>query len=27
VYVNGRLMNPYMFGGTIAGWIDDALRR
>jgi protein-disulfide isomerase len=27
VYVNGRLFNPLLFGGTVAGWIDDALRR
>jgi protein-disulfide isomerase len=27
VYVNGRLTNPMMFGGTITGWIDDALKR
>jgi protein-disulfide isomerase len=27
VFVNGREMNRYMFGGTVAGWIDDALRR
>ena len=27
VYVNGRLMNPMMYGGTITGWIDDALKR
>ncbi len=27
VFVNGRYMNPYLFGGTITGWIDDALRR
>ena len=23
VFVNGRYMNPYLFGGTITGWIDD----
>ena len=27
VFVNGRLMNQIMFGGTITGWIDDALKR
>ena len=27
VFVNGRYMNPYLFGGTITGWIEDALRR
>ena len=27
VFINGRYMNPYLFGGTITGWIDDALRR
>jgi protein-disulfide isomerase len=27
VYVNGRMFNPMLFGGTVAGWIDDALRR
>jgi protein-disulfide isomerase len=27
VFVNGRYMNPFLFGGTITGWIDDALRR
>ena len=27
VFVNGRYMNAYLFGGTITGWIDDALRR
>jgi len=27
VFVNGRYMNQYLFGGTITGWIDDALRR
>ncbi len=27
VFVNGREMNRYMFGGTVAGWIDDALLR
>jgi protein-disulfide isomerase len=27
VFVNGRQMNPIMFGGTITGWIDDALKR
>jgi protein-disulfide isomerase len=27
VYVNGRYMNSYLFGGTITGWIEDALRR
>jgi hypothetical protein len=27
VFVNGREMNRYMFGGTVSGWIDDALLR
>lgn len=27
VFVNGRLFTPMLFGGTVAGWIDDALRR
>lgn len=27
VFVNGRYFNEYMFGGTVVGWIDDALRR
>ncbi len=27
VYVNGRLYNELLFGGTVAGWIDDALKR
>ncbi|MBL9103293.1 MAG: thioredoxin domain-containing protein [Myxococcales bacterium] len=27
VFVNGREMNRFMFGGTVGGWIDDALRR
>lgn len=27
VFVNGRYYNPVLFGGTINGWIDDALRR
>jgi len=27
VYVNGRLMNNILFGGSLAGWIDDALKR
>lgn len=27
VFVNGRYFNEYLFGGTIVGWIDDALRR
>jgi protein-disulfide isomerase len=27
VYVNGRMFTPMLFGGTVAGWIDDALRR
>jgi protein-disulfide isomerase len=27
VYVNGRLMNELLFGGTVGGWIDDALKR
>ena len=27
VFVNGRLMNELLFGGTLGGWIDDALKR
>jgi protein-disulfide isomerase len=27
VFVNGREVNRYLFGGTVTGWIDDALRR
>ncbi len=27
VFVNGRQTNQIMFGGTITGWIDDALKR
>ncbi len=27
VYVNGRMMNELLFGGTLGGWIDDALKR
>ncbi len=27
VYINGRLMNPRLFGGTVEGWIEEALRR
>ncbi|MBL9103292.1 MAG: thioredoxin domain-containing protein [Myxococcales bacterium] len=27
VFVNGRQFNPMMFGGTVTGWIDDALKR
>ncbi len=27
VFVNGRYQNQFLFGGTVAGWIDDALRR
>jgi len=27
VYVNGREFNQRLFGGTVEGWIDDALRR
>jgi protein-disulfide isomerase len=27
VFVNGRYYNQFLFGGTVAGWIDDALRR
>ena len=27
VFVNGRSFNPMLFGGTVEGWIDDALRR
>lgn len=27
VFVNGREFNQRLFGGTVEGWIDDALRR
>lgn len=27
VFVNGRLTNELLFGGTVTGWIDDALKR
>src|SRR5690606_12546863 len=27
VYVNGRLYNELLFGGTVAGWSDDARKR
>ena len=27
VYVNGRRMHGSLFGGTLAGWVDDALQR
>ena len=27
VFVNGRYFTPVLFGGSINGWIDDALRR
>lgn len=27
VFINGRYYNQFLFGGSIAGWIDDALRR
>jgi protein-disulfide isomerase len=27
VFVNGRYYTPVLFGGSINGWIDDALRR
>jgi len=27
VFVNGRMMNEALFGGSLAGWIDDALKR
>jgi protein-disulfide isomerase len=27
VYVNGRFYNQLLFGGSITGWIDDALKR
>jgi protein-disulfide isomerase len=27
VFVNGRYVTGLLFGGTIAGWIDDALKR
>jgi protein-disulfide isomerase len=27
VFVNGRFVNDRLFGGSVAGWIDDALKR
>lgn len=27
VYVNGRFYNQLLFGGSVTGWIDDALKR
>lgn len=27
VYVDGRYVNELLFGGTVTGWIDDALKR
>jgi protein-disulfide isomerase len=27
VYVNGRQYSDLLFGGTVAGWVDDALKR
>lgn len=27
VFINGRQYTPALFGGTVEGWIDDALRR
>jgi protein-disulfide isomerase len=27
VYVDGRRMHGSLFGGTLGGWIDDALQR
>ncbi len=27
VFINGRYHNQFLFGGSVAGWIDDALRR
>jgi protein-disulfide isomerase len=27
VFINGREYTPALFGGTVEGWIDDALRR
>ncbi len=27
VFINGRYFNDLLFGGTFAGWVDDALRR
>lgn len=27
VFVNGRLVTDRLFGGSVAGWIDDALKR
>ncbi|MCA9694283.1 MAG: thioredoxin domain-containing protein [Nannocystaceae bacterium] len=27
VFINGRYFNDLLFGGTVAGWVEDALRR
>lgn len=27
LFVNGRMLNELLFGGTVTGWIDDALKR
>ena len=27
IYVNGREYNEFLFGGTVEGWIDEALKR
>jgi protein-disulfide isomerase len=27
VFINGRYFHPGLFGGTLDGWVDDALRR
>jgi protein-disulfide isomerase len=27
MYVNGRTVSDRLFGGTVAGWVDDALKR
>jgi protein-disulfide isomerase len=27
VFINGRYFHPALFGGTVEGWIEDALRR
>jgi len=27
VFVNGRYFHPMLFGGSVVGWIDDALKR
>ncbi len=27
LFINGRMLNELLFGGTVTGWIDDALKR